>query len=88
MMEIKEDKGARVLEVLEELSSRIERKIKRLESCKKNSHLHIMMETRVIEKLKEDANEQGVSLAEFCRRKLVGDSQLDRIEKKIDGLKS
>jgi len=47
---------------------------------KKNSQLHIVLETKLLEFLKEKANSKGVSLAEYCRGKLVQNSQLDKIE--------
>jgi len=53
---------------------------------KKNSHLHILIETSLITKLKEEAEEKGLSLGQFCRSKLRKQEQLDRIEGKIDKL--
>jgi len=51
---------------------------------KKNSHLHILIETKIIDEMKRQAEAGGISLSEWCRRKLGGDSQLDRIEGKLD----
>lgn len=53
---------------------------------KKNSQFHLMMETRHINKLKDDARDKGVSLAELCRQRLRKQPQLDRIEGKLDRL--
>lgn len=52
--------------------------------AKKNAQLHLMIETREINKLKQEAEEKKISLAELCRRKLRKMDQLDRIEKKLD----
>jgi hypothetical protein len=51
---------------------------------KKNSHLHILIETNLLNKLKEEAKERKVSLGQLCRSKLRRQSQLDRIEGKLD----
>ncbi len=53
---------------------------------KKNSQLHLVIETHKLTKLKEEANEQKVSLSELCRQKLRPRPQLDRIENKLDKL--
>lgn len=53
---------------------------------KKNSHLHILIETNLLTKLKEEAQERGMSLGQLCRYKLRKQSQLDRIEGKLDNL--
>lgn len=53
---------------------------------KKNSQLHVVIETYKLNRLKEEAREQDVSLAELCRRKLKPRPQLDRIENKLDKL--
>ena len=47
---------------------------------KKNSYLQIRIETEKLHKLKENADSQGLSLSEFCRKKLLESSQLDKIE--------
>ena len=52
--------------------------------AKKNSQLHVVIETRKLNRLKEEAKEQDVSLAELCRQKLKPRPQLDRIEGKLD----
>lgn len=51
---------------------------------KKNSHLHILIETSRLNKLRQEANEKEVSLGELCRKKLRRQAQLDRIEGKLD----
>lgn len=49
-----------------------------------NSHIHLLIETDFKEKLKKEAEEKRISMAELCRQKLRGNNQLDRIERKID----
>ncbi len=53
---------------------------------KKNSQLHLVIETPKLNRLKEEAKEQRVSLSELCRQKLRPRPQLDRIEHKLDKL--
>lgn len=53
---------------------------------KKNSQIHIMIETDAHTKLKNDAEKNGTTLSEFCRQRMKGISPLDRIELKIDRL--
>lgn len=54
------------------------------ESKKKNSHLHIFLETSLLDKLKRESEEKNISISELSRQKLRGNEQLDRIENKID----
>ena len=51
---------------------------------KKNAQLHLMIETRELNKLRAEAEERKVSLAEISRIKLRKQPQLDRIEEKLD----
>lgn len=51
---------------------------------KKNAQLHLMIETRELNKLREEAEEKKVSLAELSRTKLRKQPQLDKIEEKLD----
>jgi predicted DNA binding CopG/RHH family protein len=51
---------------------------------KKNSHLHILIETPLLNKVKDEAHKRGLSLGQFCRQKLRKHDQLDRIEGKLD----
>ncbi len=53
---------------------------------KKNSHLHILIETNLLNKLKDEAHEKKMSLGQLCRTKLRKQPQLDRIEGKLDGV--
>lgn len=50
---------------------------------KKNSHIHFVIETEFLEKLKLEANNKGISISELCRMKLYDNVQLDRIERNI-----
>jgi hypothetical protein len=51
---------------------------------KKNAQLHLVIEARELNKLKVEAEEKKVSLAELCRVKLRKNNQFDRIEGKLD----
>jgi len=51
-----------------------------------NSHIHLLIETSLKEKLMKESKEKGISISEFCRTKLKESSQLDRIEEKLDGV--
>ena len=53
---------------------------------KKNSQLHLVLETGLWESLKREASDIGVSVSELCRKKLGADSQLTRIEMKLEKL--
>ena len=46
----------------------------------KNSQIHLVLETRFLNYLKEQAEEKGITISEFCRQKLKQDPQLDKIE--------
>ena len=54
---------------------------------KKNAQLHIALETKLLEKLQEEAKEYDISIAELCRQKLRKNHQLTKIELMIDSLK-
>jgi len=79
-------------EMLDELDILVNKIVDKLEKKnyvppineKKNSHLHIMIETSLMLKVEKQAKEKGVSVAEFVRQKLNGNDQLDRIEEKVD----
>jgi len=49
----------------------------------KNAHLHLVVETETLLKLKNQAEKENVSLSELCRQKLGDPSQLDLINKFI-----
>lgn len=51
---------------------------------KKNSHLHMMIETSLMNKIEKQAKEMNISVAEFVRQKLRENNQLNRIEDKLD----
>jgi hypothetical protein len=51
---------------------------------KKNSQLHIMLETDLIERLKREADGRMISLAELCRLKLKGSDRLEKIERLLE----
>lgn len=79
-----EDAGQRVMNKLDELEIALDKTYDN--ALKKNAHLYVLIETDVLEKMKNDAKKKGVSLSEWCRQKLRDDSQLDRIERKIKEL--
>lgn len=51
-----------------------------------NSHLHVIMETKFFNRLKAEAQENSISLSEYCRLKLKKNVDLEKIERKIDFL--
>ncbi len=53
---------------------------------KKNVQLHILLKSSLLKQLKKDSKESGLSLWEYCKKKLKKNSQLDRIEGKLDKL--
>ena len=52
----------------------------------KNSHIHLLIETELKNKIQCLAKEQGITLAEYCRIKLREESRLLKIEKMIETL--
>lgn len=52
----------------------------------KNSHIHFTLETSFMEKLKQEARLEYISLSELCRRKLRQNSRLVRIELMLEKL--
>jgi len=51
-----------------------------------NSHIHVVVKTEFMDKLKNRAKEKMMTVSEYCRLKLQVDSQLDRIEEKLDNI--
>lgn len=47
---------------------------------KKNSKIHLWLETSLKESIEKQAKEEGVSVCEFCRKKLKENSKLNNIE--------
>jgi len=96
MEDVKQDKLDERIDRLEELMIEVEaklnNKLKALPSikrsrdfgAKKNHPMHFMVEKGLVESLRAEAKENNISMGELCRRKLRDDSQLDRIEMKID----
>ena len=51
---------------------------------KKNSQIHLFIETPELDKLKRESKELGLTISELCRRKIVYSSnKLDRLEELI-----
>ena len=55
---------------------------------KKNSQIHIFLETELKEKLGKQADDEGISISELCRQKLKENSQLEKIEMMLENLLS
>ena len=51
---------------------------------KKNSQLHLFLESEILDSLKKEADNENLSVSELCRNKIRKNSQLTRIEFKID----
>ena len=51
---------------------------------KNNATIHLVLNTEQLQKFKEKARNEGVSLSELCRQRVLGSSQLDRIELMIE----
>ena len=50
---------------------------------KKNAHLHIVVDTEFLNKIKREAKIRGISVSELSRQKLSNNLQLDIIENLI-----
>ena len=84
---MKEDIGQQIIGKLDEINLGTDKthyKIQKKVEGKKNSHLHLLLETNVMEAIKKEAERQNISLSKWCRRKLKEDSQFNRIENKLD----
>ena len=82
-----------MIDEIEECLEVIEKKLKKKihlkeESKKKNSHLHMFLETSLMDGLREEASDKNMSISELVRQKLRENNQLDRIENKLDKLLS
>ena len=53
---------------------------------KKNSQVHLFLETELVEKLKELARANKISFSELCRRKLREIPQMKRIENLLEDI--
>lgn len=51
---------------------------------KKNAHIHLVLETEALDKLKEEARQRGVTLSEMCRLKIASPSKLERVENLLE----
>lgn len=54
---------------------------------KKNSQIHLFLETELREKLARQAEEKGISISELCRQKLKENTQLTKIELMVEQIK-
>lgn len=48
---------------------------------KKNSQIHLYLDTSLLEEIKREARDNDISISEFCRKKFKPSIQLERIEK-------
>lgn len=53
---------------------------------KKNSQIHLRLETELHIKLKKQAADKYLSISELCRQKIRNNPQLDRIESMLNRL--
>lgn len=53
---------------------------------KKNSQIHLFIETDLLEDLKKQAREQEKSFSELCREKLIGSPKLARMEMMLEDI--
>ena len=53
----------------------------------KNSHIHFTLETSFIEKLKQEASLEYISLSELCRKKMKVDLRKVELQKMIQELR-
>lgn len=55
---------------------------------KKNCKIHLWLESELKELVEREARKEGISICEFCRRKLKEDSKLIRIEMMLEKILS
>ena len=53
---------------------------------KKNAHIHLLVESELLEKIKKQAEHQELTISELCRQRLKDNSQLDRIELLLENI--
>ena len=52
----------------------------------KNSQIHIYLETELVNNIRKQAKDCNMRISKFCQLKLIGDSQLIKIESLIKEL--
>ena len=62
-------------------------KIAKNDRAKKNSQIHFTLDTDLMNELRKEAKETGMSISEICRQKLRDSEQLKEIKKDLEGLK-
>lgn len=75
---MEEDIGEEIISMLEVLEQKIKKKVEKQEQNekplryygKKNSTLHLLIETHLKEKLVKEAEEKSMGISELCRQKL------------------
>jgi len=93
MKKITEETFDNIMVMLGEIEQKLQKKVEEKEYIshineKKNSHLHMMIETSLMNKVEKKAKDKGMSVAEFVRNRLREQEQLDRIEMKLDKISS
>ena len=79
-----ENNFEQIIESINDISQKLKEKQVNSRNEKKNYPLHILIEKSLMEKLKQEAKTNKISLAEYCRIKLRDNNQLDRIEDKLN----
>ena len=51
---------------------------------RKNSKIHLWLDTELKEQAEKQAKEEGISLCEFCRRRLKENSNILKIEYNVE----
>ncbi|MBU0760507.1 MAG: hypothetical protein KJ600_06570 [Nanoarchaeota archaeon] len=51
-----------------------------------NAHLHFVVDSVLLEKLKKEALERGMNVSELCRERLREGDRLERIEERLEGI--
>ena len=83
-----EDTFDKIMNNLEDIEKKLVKKVEAQEKGVKNSCVHFVINTEEKKKLMKKAEDEGIHFSEWCRKKLRENSQLDRIERKIDKLLS
>lgn len=55
---------------------------------KKNCKIHLWLETELKESIEKQAEEEGISICEFCRRRLRDNSKIIKMEMMVERILS
>ena len=82
---MKRDITEDIFDTIDEIEAKLHKHTAKVEKAiKKNAQLHIMIESGIVEEMTRKADRSGVTLSERCRNNLKDESQLDRIERKLN----